>query len=55
MTGETLGGHIIRSLEKSKEQLEAATKKGKKEANQAADVLEAELDRLLALLQNKGE
>jgi hypothetical protein len=46
---EELGSHIVRSLEKAKEDLETA--EGKKQVEKAADDLEAELDRLLELLK----
>ena len=51
MTGETLGGHIVRSLEKSLKDMEAADKKGAGAANAEAEKLEVELDRLLELLK----
>lgn len=49
---ETLEGHIEKSLKKSLDDLEAATKKGGKVAEDEADKLIAELDRLTELLRN---
>lgn len=53
MSGETIGGHIVNSLEKAHDKITAAanTKKGA-ELNDAAEELEAELDRLTQLLRD---
>ena len=54
MGAETVGGHIVRSLEKSLARPTEVEKKGKGAVNmdKAADDLMAELDRLVALLGN---
>lgn len=52
MGAETIGGHMVRSLEKAHDTfVEAAKTKKGKELDKEADKLEAELDRLIALMR----
>ena len=51
MTAETLGGHLIRSLEDIQKTLADAEKKDKAGVDKAVDKMEAELDRLTDLLR----
>ena len=55
MSGETLGGHMIRSLEAATSKIKKAADKGPGEAlNKEADNLIAELDRLTELLTGEN-
>ena len=52
MGAETMGGHIVRSLGKAHDKFaEAAKTKKGDELKKDADELEAELDRLIALMR----
>ncbi len=53
MSGETLGGHMIRSLEDIQKTLVEVEKKDKAGVNKAVDQVEAELERLTDLLRSK--
>ena len=56
MSGETLGGHMIRSLEAATSKIKKAADKGPGEAlNKEADNLIAELDRLTELLTGEHD
>ena len=56
MSGETLGGHMIRSLEAATIKIKKAIDKGPGEAlNKETDNLEAELDRLIELLTGERD
>ena len=50
MAAETIGGHMVRSLQQEIDSLLAAEKKGKGAMLKAADHTLDELDRLIALL-----
>ena len=53
MSGETLGGHMIRSLEEIQRVLVDAEQKDKAGVKKAVDRIEGELDRLTDLLRQK--